>query len=399
MEREKVATLILARLGEYARVDRPIAFKGEPGTKQILADNSRLPMQIGDKVYHLIDRRIVGSNWLDVPSGLAEGPPRIVFGSLKGGVGRSTALAVLSSDLARRNKNVLVLDLDLEAPGIGDLLLAEERMPLFGVADFLVENGIGGIPESRLDDFIGVSALTMSGGGTVKVVPAFGRLAQLSPENVLAKLSRALIEDINQTGDSTSVSVQISEMINRIVAHTPCDIVLIDSRAGLSEITAPSIVGLGAMVLLFGNSQIQTINGYRGLLAGLGLLAKRDRALGKDADWRLRLKAVHAKASLDEVKLAKHRDNLYELFAESLYDEDRGISELSDISFDINDDQAPHSPLLVPFNQSFLDFDPVQTPGQLSQVFYETAFRPFLDGIDRLIESNINNPLVGALEK
>ena len=144
-----------------------------------------MPFHVGSIVCRLIDRRIVGAGWLEAPDETEKRPPRVVFASLKGGVGRSTALAVAAADFARQGKNVLVVDLDPEAPGIGDLLLDEERTPDFGVVDFLVENGIGGVPDLLLDSFVGVSHLTTGGGGRVHVAPALGLKASTSPENVL----------------------------------------------------------------------------------------------------------------------------------------------------------------------------------------------------------------------
>jgi hypothetical protein len=212
-----------------------------------------------------------------------------------------------------------------------------------------------------------------------------GRKAVDRPENVLPKLARAMIEDVSEQGETTSVTHQISAMIARVAQREAYDIILIDSRAGLAELAAPAILGLGAVVLLFGTAQAYTISGYRALFAGLKLLAERDRSLQKDASWRLKMKAVHAKASLNEEALARHRDNLYDLFAEALYDEDRGIDALNDVSFDIDETNAPHWPLVIPFSQSFVDFDPVLSPGQLGTAFYEQTFRPFLDGLDSIV--------------
>lgn len=392
--RATAVALVNDALGEYAREGRALAFGTDIGAQSLLQDPSGIPIRVGDIECKLVDRRIIGTGWLETPNETAIAPPRIVFASIKGGVGRSTALAVTASDLARRNKNVLVIDLDLEAPGIGDLLLDPERMPRFGVVDYLVENGIGGISDAFLDNFIGDSTLTTGEGGRVQVVPALGSRATELPENVLPKLARAMIEDISSEGNTVSISHQITEMINRLAAYVECDVVLIDSRAGLAEIAAPAVLGLGATILLFGTAQSQTINGYRSLFAGLKLLARRDKAHGRDADWRLRLKAVHAKASLDETVLARHRDNLYDLFSEELYDEDRGLDALNDVSFDIDDVDAPHTPLTIPFNQNFVDFDPTRNSSQLTHTFYEQTFRSFLDGIDGIINaSNEQNSL------
>lgn len=102
-----------------------------------------LPERVGDDgtIVRVIDRRSKGQDWLIRPMEL-EGvglPPRLVFWSLKGGVGRTTALTVLAASLARRGLNLLIVDLDLEAPGVGDQLLREEDKPTFGVLDYLVE--------------------------------------------------------------------------------------------------------------------------------------------------------------------------------------------------------------------------------------------------------------------
>ena len=317
-------------------------------------------------------------------------PLWVSFYSYKGGVGRSTALAVTASDLARRNKNILVIDLDLEAPGLGDLLLDDERMPRFGAVDYLVENGIWGVPEQSLSDFIGTSALTTAGGGRVDVLPALGKNAADYPYNTLPKISRAMIEDIDGDGASISVTIKIAEMLKRFTARDTYDVVLIDSRAGLSELAAPTILGLGAKVLLFGTAQRQTIQGYAALFAALKLLAQRDRATGGRAEWRLQFKAVHAKASLDGPTAARYRDDLYELFADNLYDaEDIQQANPDALTFDIDDENGSHWPLIVPFTQNLIDFDPVQAPNQLNSAFYEQAYRPFLNGIDSIITSSI----------
>jgi hypothetical protein len=393
---EAVRATIEARLasvlGAYSRADGAIAFSDEPGVQRLLRDSAAFLINQGSLNFRLLDRRIVGSAWVDPPQEEAAWPPRIVFGSLKGGVGRSTALAVTASDLARRNRNILVIDLDLEAPGLGDMLLDRERLPRFGTIDYLVENGLGGIPEKYLSDFVGTSALTTTTGGRVDVMPALGRQGVERPDNTLAKLSRAMIEDVDN-GVIVPVTIQIAEMIRRFTSRDSYDVVLIDSRAGLSELAASAILGLGATVLLFGTAQTQTIRGYAALFAALKLLAQRDQAAGKRAEWRLLFKAVYAKAGLEESTAARHRDDLYELFADGLYEADDAEHPDPDaISFGIDDENAPHWPLIIPFTQNLIDFDPVRAPSQLNAAFYEQAYRPFLNGIDSIIASSGTPP-------
>ena len=380
---------IVDRLGAYARRDRPVVYPAEDGASPVLTSPERMPVRVGEQFCYLIDRRIVGSGWLAEPVAAAtSGPRRVVFASLKGGVGRSTALTVLAADLARRGRNVLVIDLDLEAPGLGHLLLDDGRLPDYGVVDFLVEDGVGGVGNDLLRQFVGTSQLTSSSGGVVDVMPAIGRKSEAAPENILAKLSRAMIDDVTKSG-TVSVGQQVSSMIDRIVAQGSYDAVLIDSRAGLAELAAPAVIGLGATVLLFGTAQRQTIEGYRALFAALQLLAQRDAVQGRSAEWRLALRPVYAKASLNSEISDWFRDEIYELYSEYLYDaeveSDAGAQVVS-LRFTQQDASAPHAPLMVPFNPAFVDFDPSRQPTQLTIAFYEQSFRPFLDAIDRILE-------------
>ncbi|MBI5592256.1 MAG: AAA family ATPase [Deltaproteobacteria bacterium] len=69
--------------------------------------------------------------------------PRIVFFGLKGGVGRSTAMAMLAYDLARTGKRVLLIDFDLESPGLSGLLLPPDRFADFGMVDWFIEDAVG----------------------------------------------------------------------------------------------------------------------------------------------------------------------------------------------------------------------------------------------------------------
>lgn len=386
-KRTEVERALREALQAYARDDRTVLFKDDPGAERLLTDPGKLYVQIGEHFCQLIDRRIVGSGWLNAPSGIAAGPPRIVFASLKGGVGRTTALAVAACDQAERGRNVLIIDLDLEAPGLGDAMLERDRTPPLGVVDYLVENGIRSVSISELDSFVGVSQLTGGGGGRIDVVPALGSRSAESPQNILPKLARAMIESVTKDGTPRSVGDQISSMISQLTVRSAYDVVLIDSRAGMAELAAPALLGLGAVVLLFGTAQRQTFAGYRALLAALKLLAMREREQGEAADWRLRFKPVYAKATLDKETGDLFAAEMYELFADNLYDTEgsSGSSDL-EINFSADDPDAPHAPLVIPFNPSFVEFDPSRTKSHLSRPFYEQTFRQFLNGLDELMK-------------
>ena len=197
-----------------------------------------------------------------------------------------------------------------------------------------------------------------------------------------------MIEDIVDDR-AVPVAEQISSMIARITERDQYDAVFIDSRAGLSELAAPAVLGLGATVLLFGTAQKQTIEGYRALFAALQLLAQRDAVQKRDAEWRMMLRPVYAKASLDTAVSEQFIDDMYELYSTHIYDaEDGGEDAPESLRFARDDESAPHWPLIVPFSQNFLDFDPGRVPDQLTQSFYEQTYRTFRSGLESAMSSS-----------
>jgi MinD-like ATPase involved in chromosome partitioning or flagellar assembly len=59
----------------------------------------------------------------------------ISFYSFKGGTGRTTTAANVAADLARRNKNVVVIDLDIDGPGL-EIVFGANNIPLY-IQDFI----------------------------------------------------------------------------------------------------------------------------------------------------------------------------------------------------------------------------------------------------------------------
>ncbi len=361
-------------VGAYLRHDLPVADVNTPGVQPLLHDPGIVQVTEGDVRIRLLDRRIVGADWLKgpLPEIAGDEPRRIVFASLKGGVGRSTAISVVAADAARRGRNVLVIDLDLEAPGIGSLLLDAERTPAFGTLDYLVETSIQDVDDGELGAFVGTSALT-AGAGLVDVIPVIGSTTKETPANYTAKLSRAMIETV--TGDRTiPVRDRLREMVDRFAARRAYDLVLVDARAGISELTAGPLLALGAStVFLFATAQQQSIEAYRLLFAHLATLVP-----GPPSPWSA-LQMVHAKATLDDDTHQWLTDELLDLFADYLYEEAEGTEGFN---FQPGDPAAPHAPVPILFDTRFVSWDPVRAPTQLSQSAYQATFGPLLAKIE-----------------
>ena len=340
----------------------------------------------------VVDRRIVGQDWAAGWRAPIPGvPPILAFHSIKGGVGRSSAVAVLAAHQAERGRNVLVVDLDLEAPGIGALLLAREDLPQLGVLDWLVETTLRPDAEGELiQRCVGQSQLTR-GRGAVDVLPALGRSAGEAPWTVVPKLGRGFI-------DHPGLGQSHLERVRRLVdlacseGTRTYDVVLVDARAGLAESSAAALLGLGATVLCCGVDGPATHDGYRFLFSYLAGLDDAPRQHDTtDRDWRDRFRMVHAKARAGAEARRAFRDRMYEVFVDAVYDADDAGAAGADpscvaaFSFDYDDEEAPHWAWPIAFDLALVEIDPRTHPDQLTPEFVERAFGSFLMRADRLI--------------
>ena len=102
----------------------------------------------------VVDRHLTKTGWFDAPTeppwrlSAKAGPAIALFYSFKGGAGRSTALAATALHLAAAGERVAVLDMDLDAPGVGSLLAGYDgTVASCGITDYLLEQRILGDPD------------------------------------------------------------------------------------------------------------------------------------------------------------------------------------------------------------------------------------------------------------
>lgn len=324
-----------------------------------------------DTSIRVLDRQVTGQDWL-IPKEIAEGaPPRLVFFGIKGGVGRSTALAMLAYKLANSGKKVLLIDLDLESPGLSGMLLPQDRLAEFGVVDWLIEDAVGQGDEV-LRRMISVSPLSESTQKEIRVAAAMGQ-GDLS---YLEKLSRAYA-DVAIGNHSESFTKRIHRLVKKLEELEKPDVVLIDSRAGLHDLAAVSIVGLASTAFLFATDTPQSWQGYK-------LLFSHWQSHPEIAvDVRDRLAIVQALfPESDQSKRARgFLEKSYELFSETLYEEIRP-GEIGDaFNFDLEVESAPHYPLRINWNNRFQEFDPLLlSQGLFTDVEIEASFGNFFVG-------------------
>ena len=112
------------------------------------------------------------------------------FYSFKGGVGRTMALVNVAVTLALRGRRVLVVDFDVEAPGLDtfDVLRPREEVP--GVIDFVTQYlEVGQAPAA--DSFIGECPVIGDQGGGLWIMPS-GRNETYAAKFNRSRLGRAV---------------------------------------------------------------------------------------------------------------------------------------------------------------------------------------------------------------
>lgn len=339
----------------------------------------------------LVDRLATEANWARIAPEV-EGVPRIVFFSIKGGVGRSTALAATAWHLAQAGKRVLVLDLDLESPGLSSALLPSALQPKYGITDWLVEDLVNN-GDIIFDSM--VAASNLSHDGEIHVVPAHGA----EHGEYIAKLGRVWMPKTLSNGIRETWSFRLVRLLQNLEERIQPDIVLIDSRSGIDEISSACIIDIGAtLILLFALEGNQTWDGHR-------MLFEQWQRANVAESIRERLQVVGAIVpELDRIDyLTNLREHSYEVFVETLYDEIAPVKlgvgraldgtwkvgELNEgWSFDEADPGAPHHPWAVNWHRSFAGLRSLQ--GRLAVIDaqeVQSVFGSLIEGITSIMNA------------
>ena len=343
----------------------------EPTMLKALGDAAR-EIDGLDRVYW-VDRLMTGGDWWTVspsesprPNG---SPRRFTLFSIKGGVGRSTTAAVLARHLVRSGERVLVVDLDLESPGLSSAVLDAQTQPEFGVADWFVEDLVGQ-GDRVIERMIAEPPWPEEFEGAVRVAPAHGR----EPGEYLAKLGRVYM---GATGRPWAK--RLGDLLSRLEEKHDPTIILLESRSGLHDIAAATVTDLDARVLLFATDSESTWTDY-------GILFHHWQRHGLAPKIRERLSFVSALTpELDtERYLQTFRHKAWGLFREHLYDDGAASANPDgEFSFDPDDERAPHAPLAVHWTRGLAAGTSLRL---LERSTVEQAYAWFLKRFDRLMK-------------
>lgn len=313
----------------------------EEDLQDAIGDDPVFPLEEIPSV-RVIDRLAAEGTWSSIASS-SPGPPRLVFYSVKGGVGRSTALAVSAWALAQKGKRVMVMDLDLESPGLSSALIPIDRHPEFGIVDWLLEDLVNNT-EPVFEHMVSRSELSRD--GDILVVPAHGR----TPGEYVSKLGRVFMPKLQENGHRESWSSRLSRLLKQLEIRWKPDVILVDSRAGIDEIASGCVTSLGAtLILLFASDSAQTWTSYRILFDHWGRAGLIEKI-------RENLQIVGA--MLPETGTREYfsglRENSCDLFTQTMYDEVPPGKIAGDRwNFEEYDDIAPHYPWTIRWNRGF----------------------------------------------
>ena len=182
----------------------------------------------------------------------------VAFYSYKGGVGRTLAMANCARALAARGKKIVLLDFDLEAPGLlhfDAFQPKNNKKKPAGFAEYLEVCLQDGPPE-QLDDYIHECKGLDSDEGKTWLMPA-GRHGE---PGYLGFLNRMTWSEFYSGRDGYRI---LENLRGHIIERYQPDYVFIDSRTGLSEIGGIATHQLADIVVLVFNLNGQNLQGAK----------------------------------------------------------------------------------------------------------------------------------------
>lgn len=192
-------------------------------------------------------------------------PPLVVtFYSFKGGVGRSTALGLVASILATRNRRVVMVDFDLEAPGISIMFRSDtERFngEQYGVLDYLHQRYL--TPDQNIPSIEScISQVNLSTRGELFLAP----VGEYDENYIhrLADLDRRTLEKFYQGGINP-----VNQLMEDIKTQLNPDVILIDARPGFNDTSAIALFDLADTAIICFSPTDQSFEGLRWVVQGV----------------------------------------------------------------------------------------------------------------------------------
>ncbi|WP_396290138.1 MinD/ParA family protein [Curtobacterium sp. KT1] len=254
----------------------------------------------------------------------------LAFHSYKGGVGRTLHAVAAARAASGDGKRVLLVDGDLEAPGISWMYEQEGRETAFAYEDFLALVHASRVPNHEDAVAIAAEQITNQSIADVYFLPARRDLTRVDP---------ARIEPNNLFTPRTSPFV-LTDTLADLAVQLGVDVVIVDLRAGASELAASLLLDARLKHIFVTTVSEQSVRGAIQIIEAVRKLAPKRAADPLDA-------------TLISQYRRGHHDVLVEGVAAMLQEalSPAGTSDASDVQIDST---LLSEPILSPFKEDLL---------------------------------------------
>ncbi|MFD7235433.1 KGGVGR-motif variant AAA ATPase [Streptomyces syringium] len=265
----------------------------------------------------------------------------VAFHSFKGGVGRTVHAVAMADAVARRGGKVLLLDADLEAPGITWMHQAQGGQVDFCYGDLLAL--LQGAEDGGWSDAVDIAAAYLPnqqvgrypGTGRITIVPT-SRGPLLGPPRIEPA-------DLLTPGRSPYF---LTESLAALAARIGADTVVVDLRAGASELSAPVLLDPRVQRVFVTTLSHQSLAGTEQLVRQLGRRAPAVRGL----DPASSVVITQYRQDVHATQAERARDDLSSALLSALKTSDEG----PDTGTDEVDSAILSQPVLSPFREELL---------------------------------------------
>ncbi len=232
------------------------------------------------------------------------GSPIVVFHSYKGGVGRTLSLISLVREISETHgnrKKVLIIDADVEAPGLTWMLEqgeSNEKISYFDVLELLHFNTVD-------DDFV-LKIARLVETNVIKV-----ETGKLEVEHFFLPVYREKAQMMNiYSSPEKIISVQknkyvITEFLSKLGESLGVGLVLVDLRAGITEFSAPFLFDSRVQKYFISSTSMQSVKGTK-------LILEEIQRKVSEGHWNSRILLTMIPREMEEDTIAGLEDELAE---------------------------------------------------------------------------------------
>lgn len=265
-------------------------------------------------------------------------PGVITFYSYKGGMGRTTALVATALELIRQHKNVLMIDTDLEAPGLSTFFFSDDDADgaiVKGTVDYLLAKNVDSMVQPNMKDYI--IPLTSPNycaedAGHLYLVCS-GKLDQ----DFLLKLARIDSQELVEGRLKNNLEQLLKDCYAALAGNGGVDYILIDSRAGFHDMAGVVTAQIPHGVVLFGKDSSQSWYGIHQAVQTIAE-SQEDKPLVMLVD-----SSCGKNDTVSDEEKKQFRNHSYAIFEECYYSSTEEHPAL-------HAENEAHSPVFVPYS-------------------------------------------------